>query len=223
MASAAPEHVSANRRLVLVLVLGALTGLALLGGGVLLVGRAANSLASQGSYRGSEPPGRIRLPAFELASYRGERVAASSLAGKVVLLTLLDTQCTEACPVLASVVGRAVDKLSLGERAQVRALAVTGDPGEDTPASVRRFLRANHAEGRLDYLIGNEGELRPLWEALHVLPSLDSGRDSLHSAPLRIYDRAGVWVATLHAGADLNEANLLHDIRQALRASGDER
>lgn len=38
---------------------------------------------------------------------------------------------------------------------------------------------------------------------------------------MRIYDRESVWVATLHAGVDLNEDNLLHDIRLALGA-GDE-
>ena len=58
-----------------------------------------------------------------------------------------------------------------------------------------------------------------MWTALQVLPSLDSGKDSLHSAPLRIYGRNGVWVATLHAGADLSEENLLHDIRTALAAA----
>jgi hypothetical protein len=54
-----------------------------------------------------------------------------------------------------------------------------------------------------------------------VLPSLDTGRDTLHSAPLRVYDRDGVWVATLHAGVDLSEENLLHDIRYALAAGGE--
>ncbi|MFN2470984.1 MAG: hypothetical protein ABR583_08350 [Gaiellaceae bacterium] len=103
----------------------------------------------------------------------------------------------------------------------MRALAVTGDPAEDTPVSVRRFLAARRAEGRLDYLLGEERELRPLWTALKLLPSLDTGQDTLHSAPLRIYDREGVWVATLHAGADLSEENLLHDIRAALAAGGE--
>ena len=50
---------------------------------------------------------------------------------------------------------------------------------------------------------------------------LESGEDTLHSAPVRIYDRDGVWVAMLHAGVDLSENNLLHDIRAALAADGD--
>lgn len=206
----------ARRRLALLLA-AALAGLVLIAayGGSLVRGDE-RAVPGQGPYRGSEPPGRILLPAFDLPSYRGGRISARALRGRVVLLTLLDSQCTDACPILASVVARTLDQLTAGERAQVRAVAVTGDPVEDTPASVRRFLAARRAEGRLDYVIGEERELRPLWKALHVLPSLDTGQDTLHSAPLRIYDRDGVWVATLHAGVDLSEENLLHDIRYAL-------
>ncbi|MGH3060496.1 MAG: SCO family protein [Gaiellaceae bacterium] len=201
----------------------------LVGLGVIAVAVALGALGggddgtpSQRPYRGSEPPVRFELPAFELASYRGGRVSSDELRGRVVLLTLLDSQCTEACPILASVIAGAVDRLTSEERAQMRALAVTVDPAEDTPASVRRFLQARRAEGRLDYLLGSERELRPLWDALQVLPSLDTGRDSLHSAPLRIYSREGIWVTTLHAGADLSEENLLHDIRVVLRALPDD-
>lgn len=184
-------------------------------------GSEAAGVGGDGPYRGSEPPARMTLPGFELPSYRGGLVSAAELRGRVVLLTLLDSQCTDACPILASVIARAADRLRADERAQVRALAITGDPAEDTPASVRRFLAARRAEGRLDYLLGNERQLRPLWTELKLLPSLDTGRDTLHSAPLRIYDRHGVWIDTLHAGADLSEENLLHDIRTALSAGGD--
>lgn len=183
--------------------------------------RGQGAVAGQGPYRGSEPPARFTLPSFELPSFDGGRVASRDLRGRVVLLTLLDSQCTDACPVIASVVARVVDRLAAKERAQVRALALSSDPVEDTPASVRRFLAAQRAIGRLEYLVGEERDLRPLWTALQVLPSADTGQDTLHSAPLRIYDREGVWVATLHAGADLSQANLLHDIRYALGASSD--
>ena len=52
--------------------------------------------------------------------------------------------------------------------------------------------------------------------AFQVLSSLETGQGTLHSAPVRIYDRSGTSVASLHAGADLSEANLNHDIRVAL-------
>jgi hypothetical protein len=36
---------------------------------------------------------------------------------------------------------------------------------------------------------------------------------------VRIFDRRGIWVSTLHAGIDLTPANLVHDIRAALRTN----
>lgn len=185
--------------------------------------REGRADSSAGSFRGSEPPGRIELPGFRLPSYRGGDVTDAALRGKVVVFTLLDSQCKESCPIIASVVARTLDRLSVRERSQVRAVAVSTDPAEDTPASVRRFLASRRAEGRLDYLVGDEAELRRLWRKLQVLSSLESGNDSLHSAPVRIYDRRLVWVSTLHAGVDLSEANLLHDIRVALAGEGGDR
>lgn len=218
-----PASRKSDRRNLGLALAAAVIGLLLLGGLAVLVSGGGSEAGSggEGPYRGSEPPVRMTLPAFELPSYRGRLVSARELAGRVVLLTLLDSQCTEACPILASVIAGTVDRLSSEERAQVRALAITADPAEDTPGSVRHFLAARRAEGRLDYLLGTERELRPLWTQLKVLPSLDTGRDTVHSAPLRIYDRDGVWVATLHAGVDLSEENLLHDIRAALAAGGE--
>jgi cytochrome oxidase Cu insertion factor (SCO1/SenC/PrrC family) len=203
----------------MLVLVAALVGLAVVAALVAFASRGSDpGGVGGGAYRGSEPPARFTLPEFDLPTYDGGRVSRGELGGSVVLLTLLDSQCTEACPILASVIARTVDRLTPAERAAVRAVAVSGDPAEDTPASVRRFLTARHAQGRLDYLVGEERELRPLWTTLQLLPSLDTGQDTLHSAPLRIYDRGGVWVATLHAGADLSEENLLHDIRTALAA-----
>ena len=171
------------------------------------------------SYRGSPPPLGIRLPGFALRDSAGQLVDSRDLRMKVVLVTFLDTQCTEACPIIAGQIGRALMLLRPEERGQIEALAITSDPGGDTPASIGAFLRRHRVEGMLRYLIGSETELRPVWEAFDVLPSLDTGDDDVHSAPVRLFDRRGRWVATLHAGADLTPDNLAHDLRVALEAS----
>ncbi|MCP9487010.1 MAG: SCO family protein [Gaiellaceae bacterium MAG52_C11] len=219
MTSAAENPKNPRRRNLLVLLAALLVAL-LVVGAVGFAARFADRAAPSGTgpYHGSEPPAVFKLPPFELTSYRGGRVDSATLAGDVVLLTILDAQCTDVCPILASVIAGTIDRLTPAERKQVRALAISGDPAEDTPTAVRQFLSKRRAVGRLDYLVGSEEQLRPIWTALQILPSLDSGQDSLHSAPLRIYDRGGTWVATLHSGADLNEENLLHDIRTALAA-----
>ncbi|HXF96993.1 MAG TPA: SCO family protein [Gaiellaceae bacterium] len=177
------------------------------------------SSGEEGAYRGSMPPAGIRLPAFSLRRHDGALVRSAELRGRVAVVTFLDSQCTESCPVIAWSVARALEALRPAERRQVAAVAISTDPAEDTRASVRAFLRRNRALGTLDYLGGGEpvARLRPLWRRFEILSSLESGRDTLHSAPVRIYDRRGVWVATLHAGVDLTAANLKHDLRVALR------
>jgi protein SCO1/2 len=170
-------------------------------------------------YRGSQPPPRITLPAFTLPDYTGKQVSSEGLRGKVVLVTFLDSQCTESCPIIASQIARAWDRLSADERRELVPIAISTDPDEDTPASVRAFLRRNSAEGTLRYLVAPVPKLRPVWEAFNIAASFDTGSDTLHSAPVRIYDRVGVWVSTLHAGADLTTENLLHDVRAVVSAS----
>lgn len=179
---------------------------------------APPAAAPAGPYRGGEPPSGIRLADFELRDDTGELVRSRDLRGKVVVVTFLDSQCTESCPLIAVQIARAVDRLTAEERRLVEAVAISTDPAEDTPQSIRAFLRRNRAHGRLRYVGGGRParELRPVWKRFQILSSLDSGEDTLHSAPVRIYDGHGVWVSSLHAGVDLTPENLVHDIRIAL-------
>ena len=176
------------------------------------------SAPPSGPYRGSEPPPGIRAPDFALRSYRGQVVRMRDLRGKVAVVTFLDTKCTESCPIIASQIGSAIPLLSLQERSEVAALAVSVEPRVDTPVNVRRFLRARHALGTLEFLIGSEPALRPVWKAFHVLPAVDTGSSDVHSADVRVFDKSGAWVSTLHVGVDLTPANLAHDIRTAIRS-----
>jgi len=178
-----------------------------------------NDGESQPAFRGSEPPEGINSPEFALRDHRGKLVRMRDLRGKAVAVTFLDSQCREACPVIATQVRRALELLSRSDRPQAVAVAITTDPHGDTRASVESFLRRHRAQGKLRYLIGSEAELRPVWRAFQVASSLDSGDSDVHSAPVRVFDGDGEWVSTLHAGADLTAANLAHDLSTALRGS----
>jgi cytochrome oxidase Cu insertion factor (SCO1/SenC/PrrC family) len=199
-------------------------GLPLLVVGIVVAARSSGDgpvllTADQGPYRGSEPPAGIRLEPFALTSYRGSEVASASLRGKVIALTFLESKCTEACPIIAVQIARGIDQLRRPERAQVRAIAISTQPVDDTPRTVRRFLAKQRALGRLDYLVGTEAELRPVWRRYDILSALDSGDANTHSASVHIYDRNGVWVSSLHPGIDLTPENFVHDLRRALNAS----
>jgi cytochrome oxidase Cu insertion factor (SCO1/SenC/PrrC family) len=139
-----------------------------------------------------------------------------SLRGKVVLITFLDSKCTESCPIIASTIATALHRLPPAERRQVEAIAITVQPRVDTPANVRRFLAARRALDVLDFLIGPARQLRPVWKAYGVLPAVDTGSVDIHSADVRVFDPEGVWVSTMHTPVDLTPGNLVHDIRTAL-------
>lgn len=171
----------------------------------------------QRQLRGGTPPPGIALPEFELPDHRGQLLRSADLAGKAILVTFLDTQCTDACPIIASVIGQALARLDPSEREKVAAIAISTDPDGDTTVTVDRLLRRNRVEGVLRYLVAPVETLRPIWQAFQISASFDTGNDSLHSAPVRLFNRDGIWVSTQHPGADLTAENLAHDLRTILR------
>jgi protein SCO1 len=188
----------------------------LVGFGVALAVIAIARSRAHDNFRGSSPPSGISLPDFALPDHSGEFVRSRNLLGAVVLVTFLDSQCEESCPIIASQVAAGLDRLTPEEQTDVVAIAISTDPQEDTAESVRAFLRHSRAERKLRYLVASESRLRPVWRRFGILSSAETGVDELHSAPVRIYGREGEWLATLHASADLTPANVAHDVRVAL-------
>jgi len=206
---------------VTLLLLGPILALAVLSGRGSSSPPVAANATSAGPYRGSEPPGRISMPEFTLRDNFETKLDSRNLRGKVVILTFLDSHCTAACPIIASQIAQTLRRLTPAQRRQVEAVAISSDPVTDTPAAVRSFLAKQQALGKLRYLGASEpvGHLKTIWRAFDILASAETGQHTVHSAPVRIYDRAGIWVSTLHAGADLSITNLSHDVRTALSRS----
>jgi cytochrome oxidase Cu insertion factor (SCO1/SenC/PrrC family) len=50
----------------------------------------------------------------------------------------------------------------------VAMLAVSTDPRGDTARNVAGFLRKRGMAGRMDYLIGSQAQLRPVWRRWHI-------------------------------------------------------
>jgi protein SCO1 len=199
------------RRLVLIAIAGAVPLILALAGLFLLRDADASP-----AYRGSRPPSGMQAADFRLRNYTGREVALSELRDNVLVLTFLDAQCKESCPLIAATAPRALARLDAEDRGRVAFVAISTDPREDTPAAVRSFLRRYGAEGTLEYLIGPEGAVRRAWRDYGVLASEVTGSDTMHSAPVRIYAPGGEWVSSLRAGADLSPRNLAHDIEVAL-------
>jgi hypothetical protein len=88
------------------------------------------------------------------------------------------------------------------------------NPLVDTRARVRRFLR--DLLGKVSYLSGSVATLQPVWKDCGVVSAHETGDVDTHSADVRVFDPAGVWVSTQHVGVDLTPANLALDVVTAL-------
>lgn len=185
-----------------------LAGAALLGALAVLLGLVLSRGEDGAQFRGSTPPEGLAMPT---AAYRVE----PALRDKAVAVTFLDTQCTEACPIVARQIGEAMRLLD-DERGRVLAVAFSVDPVNDTPARIQSFLGRFQAQDELRYVSGTVPELRPVWDGFKILPSVDTENSNMHSAPVRVYDAEGLWRSTLHPGVDLSAANLAHDLQAAL-------
>jgi cytochrome oxidase Cu insertion factor (SCO1/SenC/PrrC family) len=187
----------------------ALLAAALLGALAVVLGLVVERGGDEPDFRGSQPPAGIELPDSAYA-------VAPELRGKVAAVTFLDSQCTDACPIVAAQIGDAMRSLRV-DRSEVVAVAFSVDPVNDTPARIRSFLARFRAQHELRYVDAPVARLRPVWTAFQIQPSVDTGSSNLHSVPVRIYDAEGRWRSTLHPGVDLTPANLAHDLETALK------
>jgi protein SCO1/2 len=169
-----------------------------------------------GAYRGSEPPAGIAMPDFALHDVvTGKRIDSGELSGKVVLITFIDTDCHEQCPLIASAVADALRLLPASIRLKTSALAVSVNPLIDTRMNVRRFLRQRHAQA-ITYLTGSVAELKRVWKRFGVVSAYETGDADTHSADVRVFDPGGGWVSTQHSGVDLTPTNLADDVQRAM-------
>lgn len=119
--------------------------------------------APHSSFKGATRP--VTPPAdFALRDQDGALVRLARLRGNVVVLSPMYTTCTDTCPLVAQQIRGAIDDLGARDRREVRALALSVDPNNDTPQSARRFLRTRRVSGYLDFLLGSWEELQPVWK-----------------------------------------------------------
>jgi cytochrome oxidase Cu insertion factor (SCO1/SenC/PrrC family) len=135
--------------------------LALLGLGSFLIPRAQATARLEGTILPSIP-----APNFHLRDQSGSLVTLKSLDGRASVVTFMETQCQELCPVVAEEIGRAVSELKQAG-ITVPVIAFTADPETDNAKSVHLFLHQHELTG-WRYLLGSRSRLTPVWASYHV-------------------------------------------------------
>ena len=150
-------------------------------------------------------------PEIALNDYRGRPFRLIKLRGKLVYVTFVYAHCPDICPLILDALAETRSKLPDPSKAAVVAISV--DPKGDTPAAVAQLLRSKHLVGKLTYLIGTRGELRPVWDSFLATSSIDSTNPALveHRAFVWAITPKGIARAFYPAGAPLSISDLLHD------------
>ncbi len=127
----------------------------------------------------------------------GASVTLSELRGQVVVLSFLYTNCPDVCPLTAETLRAARDKL--GDAAKdVVFVAVSVDPGHDTPEAIRRFSEAHGLTGTLRYLIGSKAQLAKVW-ADYGVAQVESGSSVGHTDVIYLIDKRAHGRVILHS------------------------
>jgi protein SCO1/2 len=164
-------------------------------------------------FKGALRPKGARAPDFALRDQDGRLVRLERLRGRVVVLSPLYTNCPDTCPLVAQQIQDALLDLPPAARRQVVALALSVDPANDTAVSARKFLRTRLVSRHLDFLIGSQAELRPVWKAYGFSPQT---RELEHNSYVVLIDKRGHQRIGFPVNF-LTPESLAHDLRLLVR------
>jgi len=167
----------------------------------------SNGAAGNGSNAAGSTPGlrwtlhNTPAPAVRLPDQDGRMRSLAALRGHAVLLTFLDSRCTNLCPIEGSQLAAVQRRLPAGKRPQLVVISV--NPA-DTRASVARFVRQAGWTQPWTWLLGTRATLAPVWKAFHIGVRLRHGQavqtgkttirvagDVVHTIALYVIDPGG--------------------------------
>jgi protein SCO1/2 len=189
---------------VLAVLVGALVGdaLHLLSGGSSGGSQATAEVQGQAVW----PEGLRRAPNFTLRNSQGGRLRFDSLRGRPIVLTFMDSQCHQQCPLEGRALAAAFRMTPAADRPLVVAVSV--NPWEDTPGSARRAIKRFGLAGfSWRWGLGTKAQLETVWRKYRIFVHRTTGdiehSDALYLIDAKGYERAGMvypflpnWVST---------------------------
>lgn len=183
-----------NRKLLLVLaVLVASLGLALMTGSALLRARKASVPAEAAPKKGElERLGKV--PTFTLTSEQGKPVSTADLLGKVWIADFIFLRCGGSCPVMTAQMASLAEELK--DVADLRFVSFDVDPEHDSVEDMARYAKTYKADpARWMFLRGERPEIRRIAQEGFKLSVVDGNADDpepiLHSSRFILVDRCG--------------------------------
>jgi len=154
---------------------------------------------------------------FTLRDADGKPVALADFHGKVVVLYFVYASCTDVCPLHSEKIAEVQAKVNqTAMKNLVRFVAVTTDPGQDTPEVLSAYGPTHGldaASWTFLTIAAGEGEdaTRKLAQAYGHKFTPTPGGQQVHGVVTHVIDRAGRWRANFH-GLKFSAINLLQYI-----------
>lgn len=143
-------------------------------GSIIFIREKLTAGASSPALSGTQLGG-VKAPSFALRDQNGQMVSLGSLRGKPVVLTFMYTSSPSVCPREADQIAQVMRALG-SHASNVAWIAISVDPGRDTPSDARAFLSAHGLAGRMHYLLGSATELSAVWRAYGISPVASPGQ-----------------------------------------------
>ncbi len=134
------------------------------------------------------PAGQRPAPDFMLQDQYGQPLSLHQLRGRVLVITFLDSHCTQQCPILGREM--ALVQRRLGPSIPWTLLVVSVAPLTDTPASSATFALESGWHGDWRWLFGTPAQLAPVWRAYGIWVQ-PAKAEILHTAVLYVVDTGG--------------------------------
>jgi protein SCO1/2 len=151
---------------------------------------AASAELSRMHGQASWAPGQRRAPSLRLHDQDGRPVTLERLRGRPVLMTFLDSQCDQQCPLEGRQLGIMLTRMQAADRPTLVVVSV--NPAGDTPASIRHAMAKWNLAGqrRWHWLRGSGAELARVW-ADYGITVRPTSTDITHGMSLYLIDRRG--------------------------------
>jgi protein SCO1/2 len=132
-------------------------------------------------------------PLISLTNQEEQPIELAAMEGKVVMLTAMFASCGHTCPLILEQSKRAVASLTPEQRADLRVVAVTLDPDNDTPEVLSRLAGMHDMEPPLyNLLTGDPAEVERTLDSMGVERHRDPETGVIDHANLfLLIDRSG--------------------------------
>lgn len=155
-------------------------------------------------------------PGFALIDQDGKRFSLGEVRGKVAVVTFIFTTCSETCPLLtAKLVGI---QRNLGvEASKVFFAAITVDPMNDTPATLKKYAQAHSADlAGFAFLTGPLDQIEDVTRRYAVFRKAQPNGGVDHTFLTSVVDREGT-LRVQYLGTRFDAGEFTRDVRLLLK------